>query len=99
MGKSLVKSKRNNLKGRLIMKKTHREFKILEVRRGKNSYYGNPSWFLILADSKGNIYEAKTASNAAIGYVVSSSWVGQFKTLEYHFTAKGTMIIDYSFVY
>ena len=76
------------------MKKQVKKFEILSLRRGNNSYYGNPSWYLGLADNKGDIYYAKTASNASIGYSVDSSWVGKVKKLEYHFTTTGNMIVD-----
>lgn len=77
------------------MEKETKTFEILSIKRGNNSYYGNPSYYLGLADSENNIYYAKTASNAAVAYAIGSHWVGTCKTLKYHFTATGSMIVDY----
>ena len=77
------------------MKKETKTFEILSIKRGNLSYYGNPSYFLGLADSDGNIYYAKTASNASIAYSIGSHWENTKKTLKYHFTKMGSMIVDY----
>lgn len=77
------------------MKKQTKLFEILSVKRGNNSYYGNPSYYLGLADENNNIYYAKTASNAAISYEIGTHWIGSQKTLRYHFTRTGSMIIEY----
>ena len=77
------------------MKKNIKVFKVVSVLRGNNSYYGNPSWHLVLLDSNKNMYYAKTASNAAVGYSIGNSWVGKKKKLTYHFTTSGNMVVDY----
>ena len=76
------------------MKKETKQFEILTIKRGNNSYYGNPSYFLGLADNDGNIYYAKTASNAAVAYSICNAWKNTTKTLVYHFTKNGNMIVD-----
>lgn len=77
------------------MKKGIKVFEILSIKRGNNSYYGNPSYYLGLSDENNNIYYAKTASNAAIAYEINQSWVGTQKALCYHITSKGSMVIEY----
>lgn len=77
------------------MKKQQKQFTILSIKRGNNSYYGNPSYFLGLADNENNIYYAKTASNASIAYSIGSNWKDTAKTLVYHYTKNGNVIIDY----
>ena len=77
------------------MKKETNTFEILSIKRGNNSYYGNPSYYLGLADNKNNIYYAKTASNAAVACRICDAWTNTTKTLVYHFTKNGNMIVDY----
>ena len=77
------------------MKKQIKQFKILDIKRGNNSYYGNPSYYLVLTDENNNIFFAKTASNASIAYEIGKHWVDTKKTLQYHITSSGNMIIDY----
>ena len=77
------------------MKKQTKQFKILDIKRGNNSYYGNPSYYLVLMDENNNIFFAKTASNASIAYEIGGHWANTKKTLQYHITSSGNMIIDY----
>lgn len=77
------------------MKKETKTFEILSIKRGNNSYYGNPSYWLGLADADNNIYYARTASNASAAYSIGEHWKGTQKKLKYHFTKNGNIIIDY----
>ena len=77
------------------MKKQTKLFEILSVKRGNNSYYGNPSYYLGLADENNNIYYAKTASNAAISYEIGTHWIGTRKAKRYHIKRTEQMIVEY----
>ena len=77
------------------MKQLQQNFKIWNIERGNNSYYGNPSYFIWLEDQDGELHRAKTASNASVAYSVGSHWCDTVKTLKYHYTQNGNMIIDY----
>lgn len=77
------------------MKKLEQQFKICNIERGNCSYYGNPSYWLWIEDEQGNLHRAKTASNASVAYSIGSHWCDTFKTLKYHYTKNGNMIIDY----
>ena len=76
------------------MNKQVGRFYVLSVRRGNNSYYGNPSYYLVLRDRNGNLYTAKTVSNGAISYSISYLWERTYKMLRFHFTSSGNMMID-----
>ena len=72
--------------------------KILSITRTGHSYYGNPHHYLILQDINGNIYEARTATNADCGYGIRNKGTGEnagIWEITYHYTKTGSMIIDY----
>lgn len=69
-------------------------FKILELKRRKNSTVGNPSWAIVAIDEEGNYYNGKTASNALIGYELSWLDEGKNMQLAYHYTKSGNLIFD-----
>ena len=72
--------------------------KILRITRTGYSYYGNPHHYLIMQDINGNIYEARTATNADCGYGIRNKGIGEnagFWDIAYHYTKKGTMMVDY----
>lgn len=54
------------------------------------SYYGNPSYWLHFEDGR----VGYTASNAACGYGARNH-EGKKARVRYHYTARGSMIIDY----
>lgn len=85
--------KYRNYKGGKIMTKT-KTLKIMDLKRRKNSLYGNPAWTICAIDEEGKCYYGKTASNALIGYELS--WIDEGKTMElvYHFTKSGNLIFD-----
>lgn len=76
------------------MKKQIKQFKIIDIERGNNSYYGNPSYYLALVDEDNNIRFAKTKSNASIAYAIDNTWLNTKKFLQYHITQNGNMIVD-----
>ena len=77
------------------MKKEQQQFKIWNIERGNSSYYGNPSYYIWLEDEHGDLHRAKTASNASMAYSIGSHWCYTVKTLQYHYTKNGNMIVDY----
>lgn len=61
------------------------------------SNYGNPSYWISFSDSEGRYCRGYTASNSCAGYTASNykyCQVDQIIYLAYHFTKKGTCIID-----
>lgn len=76
---------------------SYEKCKLYFVEYRNHSYYGNPSYWVAFADSEGNYHRGYTASNAQCGYTVQNyrnSFGGEI-WLEYHFTRKGTCIIDH----
>lgn len=71
------------------------DFKILNIERGNNSYYGNPSYYLTVENENGEILRGKTASNASVAYAICYSMEGKVRTFTYHYTKNGNMIFDY----
>ena len=76
------------------MKEFKAKLKILKVERLNNSYYGNPSYRLVVANEYDDVFVGKTATNAVLGYEVSWTWEGDWKVLAYHFTKSGNCIFD-----
>lgn len=68
--------------------------KILDVRRERNSIYGNPAWEIIAIQEDGSILRGKTAANALLGYEVLYSWIGDDVNLAFHKTKTGRIIFD-----
>ena len=68
---------------------------ITKLRKGNNSYYGNPSWFVYFTDCNGFTHYAKTASNASCAYRLGDYCTGKEFEISYHITNNGNMIIDY----
>lgn len=65
-------------------------YTIIYLERLNNRYYRNPRYLVTLADDKGDTLKAKTATNAAIVYIIEKGkW-----TLKIHSTKKGNLIID-----
>lgn len=77
------------------MKKQNGIFIIKELRRGNNSYYGNPSYFITAENEHGETVTGRTASNAAIGYALGYTYEGRAVNMEYHYTRGGSLIFDY----
>ena len=76
------------------MKYFNKDLTIISLKRGNNSYYGNPSYFVGLADKDNNIYYAKTASNSSLGYSISNYKINDTLNFKYHFTKAGNMILN-----
>ena len=67
---------------------------LLKATRRNCSIYGNPAWTLTLAYD-GEVFECKTASNAACGYTIDNYKKGDCITVKGHYTRTGNFIIDY----
>lgn len=78
------------------MKKINANLMVKEIKRGNNSYYGNPSYFVTVENENGETVTGRTASNAAIGYFLSYSHEGKKLNFDYHYTANGNLIFDYA---
>lgn len=68
--------------------------KILDIKRERNSIYGNPCWEVIAIQEDGSVLRGKTASNAVLGYEMTLSWVGRDVNLAFHRTPKGRIVFD-----
>lgn len=77
------------------MKKQSKIFKIVDLSRLNNSYYGNPAYMIEAETESGERWTGRTASNAMIAYELGSSSVGESFELFYHFTKNGNLIFDY----
>lgn len=66
---------------------------ILGVKYKSTSYYGNPSYWVYAEDDERNFYTGYTASNSACAYGLRN-FEKENCIIEYHYTAKGSMIID-----
>ena len=67
---------------------------VTDVSRKCTSSYGNPSYWVKVASTKDGIgFRGHTASNAQCGYIVSDL-VDKKCKIEYHYSQKGTLIID-----
>ena len=72
---------------------------VKSIERKCTSSYGNPSYWIEF-DTKDyrlnriGVRRGHTGSNAQCGYYCSSSLEGKECWIEYHFTKKGTLIID-----
>jgi len=58
------------------------------------SSYGNPRYFAHFTNERGEELEGKTASNAACAYGFLND-ITQLRSITYHYTRKGNVIIDY----
>jgi len=67
---------------------------IYSVRYKSTSYYGNPSYYVKFSTDDGKIITGYTASNAACGYGCSN-YVNRRAEIVYHYTRKGTLIIEF----
>ena len=68
--------------------------KILDIKRERNSVYGNPAWEIIAIQEDGTVLRGKTAANGLLGYEISSSWIGKNVDLAFHKTKTGRIVFD-----
>ena len=81
------------------MSKLVAKITIKGIKRKCTSSFGNPSYWIEFATkdyrlSELGVRRGHTASNAQCGYYCTPSLEGQECRIEYHFTKKGTLIID-----
>ena len=69
--------------------------KIKDVKFRNHSICGNPSYYIVFEDEKGNILIGYTAPNAECAYGCTNSELKEFAYLEYHVTKSGKIVIDY----
>lgn len=66
-------------------------FKVLELTRLNNSYYGNPRYAAVIESSTGYESNAKTKTDAALGYMIQE---GRTYVFSYHVTRTGNIILE-----
>ena len=88
-----------NIKRCMVMsKRLTAKVLVKSIGRKCTSSFGNPSYWVGFETkdyrlNELNVRRGHTASNAQCGYSCSA-FVGQECSIEYHFTKKGTLIID-----
>ena len=58
------------------------------------SVYGNPSYYILFENEKGETITGYTAPNAACAYGCTNSELTEFACIVYHLTKGGKIIID-----
>lgn len=76
------------------MKTYTKNLKIVKIERINNSCNGNPAYSMVAEDKNGKQYEGRTASDAAIGYELSTSDINQIYNISYHYTKNDNIIFD-----
>lgn len=76
------------------MKTYTKNLKIVKIERINSSCNGNPAYRMIVEDESGKQYEGRTASDAAIGYKLSTSDINQIYNIQYHYTKNNNIIFD-----
>lgn len=77
-----------------MKKSINQNLKLIEYKRLKPSYFGNPKYFCTFENEKGEIITAKTATNAGVGYCITN-FFNKYQTFATHYTNAGNLIIDY----
>ena len=68
--------------------------KIKGVSYRNTSYFGNPSYYIVFGDEKGETIKGYTAANAACAYGCTNSELREFACIVYHITKSGKVVID-----
>ena len=68
--------------------------KIKDVKFRNHSVCGNPSYYIVFEDGKGNILIGYTASNAECAIGCKNPELQEFAYIEYHKTKSDKIVID-----
>lgn len=68
--------------------------KILELKRDRNSIYGNPRWEISAIADDGTFLRGKTAANSILAFEIRENWKYETVDLAFHKTPKGRIIFD-----
>lgn len=71
--------------------------KIKDVKFRNHSICGNPSYYIVFEDEKGNIIIGYTAHNAECAIGCKNPELQEFAYIEYHKTKSGKIVIDMIF--
>ena len=71
--------------------------KIKDVKFRNRSVYGNPSYYIVFENEKGNILIGYTKPNADCAYGCKNPELQEFAYIEYHLTNSGKVVIDLIF--
>ena len=71
--------------------------KIKDVKFRNHSICGNPSYYIVFEDEKGNILIGYTKPNAECAYGCKNPDLREFAYIEYHSTKSGKIVIDQIF--
>lgn len=76
------------------MKKLTFTGKLIDYERRNSSQYGNPKYYGVFENEKGETLEATTATDASCAYGFLNYEKNE-RTVTYHVTRTGNCIIDY----
>lgn len=76
------------------MKKLTFTGKLIDYERRNSSQYGNPKFYGVFKNEKGELLEATTATDASCAYGFLNN-IENERTVTYHVTRTGNHIIDY----
>ena len=68
--------------------------KLVKYERRNSSYEGNPKFYGVFENEKGETFEGTTARNANCAYGFLNK-IDSIRKIEYHTTRNGNNIIDY----
>ena len=71
--------------------------KIKDVTFRNRSVCGNPSYYIVFEDEKGELIIGYTAPNAECAYGCKNPELKEFAYIEYHRTKSGKIVIDMIF--
>ena len=71
--------------------------KIKEVQFRNKSVYGNPSYYVLFENEKGEEIKGYTSPNSSCAYGCKNPDLKEFAYIEYHTTKGGKIVIDYIF--
>lgn len=75
------------------MKTCRIEGKIIRCYRLNNSVNDNPRWYFMILVNGGSVYEFKTQSDSAVGYLFKP-WYYYNVVVDYHITRTGKNICE-----
>lgn len=76
------------------MKKSIFKGTLISYERRNNSKNGNPKYYGVFKSENGEILRGTTATDASCGYSFLNNRTAE-KTIEYHETKTGRIVIDY----
>lgn len=80
------------------MNKQTLTLKVIDIKRLKNSYVGNPNFRFTLECKNGHIIKADTMNNSSVGYRVTYGMEGKRYDFELKVNKKSNRVLDFNLV-